>query len=537
MANLLAPSLKSIPRTIEGLSPKKQEKALEAIEGIEGLLTQSQRRDLKVAQQKVEAEKAYKERDKQIKILLKNVNSDGSIFSTRQIKFLRMQNKLTLYYDKYLRQNKFLELAKKGITSFMKSAGDNFFKSLMGLLALAFLGPELLNSLIDMFTSIVLIIFDLIIAIAPTLFRLITRMLFDVLPKAIIRLIDKLFPEIGKRIDQIFKGTMLEGLGESLFGAKGAFTGLFKAIGPLIPILYIGTGLIMKVLPMFTLLKTILGPIVGLFGKLGMLMIRTLLPGLYATILGEGGFAAGLWSLVAPLWAVITPILPFVLAAIALAAALLLLWKYSDKVGAWLDSVPKILEEKFGIFGKILGVFFKILTAPVRFIVWAFTNIKKFGIKEIWKQTKKFGSYISHTLRSAPSRFGAWLKDFFSKGIFGSLSKVFTKAVNWLKEAFLGFGDILGAIIAHPMDFITGDKDYRAKAVKAKHLERLMENEAVSATANAKAFDERLKKTGKDDRYDQILTLKQKEIEQKIRSYSQIQLEFDDTHSSTGASR
>ena len=304
-----------------------------------------------------------------------------------------------------------------------ESASGSFFKIITGLLVAAFAGGEFISSLIDMASNLIIQLIGIVSRHLPKLVKEALHIVTDILPQAFIKVVEGLAPAIGKFFFEMLKDTPLQQLGawlQSAFGPKGDLTEFLKGLAPLIPYI-IGAwtafgaatkifGVLSKLGPLFSILSTVLG---GL-GSILSVVVSTLAPAL-------------------------APLLPIIGVAVAIGAALALIWKYSDQILGFLDNVPKFLEDKLGIFGVILGGIFKTITLPIKIIASLFSMIKKIqskGIvkyfKDAWKNIVKWGKDTWKSIMKSGDEILSNIKN----AIVKSFKKVVDGFLNFFKPFF-----------------------------------------------------------------------------------------------------
>lgn len=96
-------------------------------------------------------------------------------------------------------------------------------------------------------------------------------------------------------------------------------------------------------------------------------------------------FFMGFASIATSIWLVMAPLLPFILAAVALAAAIYLLWKYSDQVSDFFDGLFERFK-KLGTIGKTIVVVLGLIFSPITLVIGAFM-----GLAKLFKSFKKIG--------------------------------------------------------------------------------------------------------------------------------------------------
>jgi len=479
-----------------------------------GYLTESQKESLEAQKKSLEIQEQGRARDEEILKL-----AQRGFISKKQEKYLKLKNKATTYLNKFLVKKKWLQNVGKSLKTMAQNAGSWIMQLLKFIFVMA-LFPGLMTTIINIVTNVVTSIINFITPWIPIIAKRMIKIITETLPNALKTAIGKIFPAIGRMLkawaDELkenspFFGWAVEKVSE-LFGKDGMLTNFFKGLAGLTPF-FIGAGifikLIMKAMPVFTVLNGILGKMGGLLFKLTTKLFPEFTKGLksmrgaFGKFLKEkvfDNFVKGISSLRKKLvekWAdaggikgigktgkkglqkaasgvssflnlivdklkiwgkrliaflipflvaikgfivgtlapIIIPLLPIIAVVGAIIGALVLLWKYADKVYEFLDNVPKFLEEKLGMVGKILGMAFQVITAPLKFIVWLFKTIKKQGFKKtvgiIWKKIKEFGAFIWEKLKGIGSYFK---RLFFS--IFAPVISVFKKVTAFFSDLF-----------------------------------------------------------------------------------------------------
>jgi len=446
-----------------------------------GVNNKNDEEEQKTSEESLELQKKEDIRNEEI---LKLANK--GFIDRAQEKYLKLKNKATVYFNKHLVKKKWLQNIGKSLQTMAQNAGSWIMQLLKFLFVMA-LFPGLLDTIINIFTSVAMFLIKILTKFAPIIIRRMVKIITETLPNALKKAISLIFPAIGRMFeawgkdlakDLPFLGMIVQKIG-TLFGPDGILTNFFKGLAGLTPF-FIGAGIALKVFfkfkPLFTVLNGILGKMGGLLFKLTTKLFPEFTKGLTSMrgVLGKGikegskklgktvfslikkfgiflitaltpifiAIKAFIMGTLAPL---IIPLLPIIAVVGAIIGALVLLWKYADKVYDFLDNVPKFLEEKLGVVGKILGVAFQVITAPLKFIVWLFKTIKKQGFKKtmliIWKKIKEFGAFIWEKLKG----IGRFFKDLFYS-IFAPVINVFKKVAKFFIDIFQPVVDVMGPI-------------------------------------------------------------------------------------------
>lgn len=399
---------------------------------------------------------------------------DRSELGGKKSRFQRIREKLTLHYEKWFIKGKFFKRVADGFKRLIAASASSFMKFLK-LLLLFSVFPGLLDAIINIFINVAVMFVNILAKHIPRIVMTAIRIITEVLPRAWMRIVEAIFPALSRMFYEWARHAtgilkpILEALG-NFFGNKEVQE-FFKGLGKLIPyFIAIWAGL--------ALIGKLAGPIMKLakgavllfkaFSAFGVAMMK-----LFGILKVVGSFLmtgfmklvpllkiAGTWLLSVGkiLFSGLLKALPIVFGAIkgfvtflmanplflvigAIIGGLILLWKFSGKIAKWLDNVPKFLEEKLGVFGKILGTIFKVITAPLRFIVWAFNKIKSGGIKglfkAIWEKILEFGAWIQSKIKKVFQPVIDIFKPFF---------KLLNRLIEPMKPALKAIGKVLGKV-------------------------------------------------------------------------------------------
>lgn len=330
----------------------------------------------------------------------------------------------------------------KNVGNWLKTLAENAGGWLMNLLKLLF----------------VLAIFDPKGVFLKSILNFITKMVVQ-----FINIIIERLPGIIKTMWNIFWDVLVPGfanmgkaIGEAIFGADSILSKIFEAIGGLIPIVVVAMGL-------FTKLSAVL-----------------------ATLGITAGATLG--------WLIAIPV------------ALMVLWKYSEQIMKFLNTFPKFLEKKLGVVGKILGTLFKVITGPLKFIVWVIQIIKKYGFKKLLKMITKFFKELGTKIKNAILGYVSFLLlpfktifNFVTNTIPNAISRIWKEGWSYIKtipERILNmFLDMVGSlgdyisVYLNPKNFIGKTEAQRKAMVEARTIVRQAE-EIAETSGNAKVRKE-----------------------------------------------
>ena len=218
-----------------------------------GYLTTSQRESLEAQKKSLEIQEQGRARDEEILKL-----AQRGFISKKQEKYLKLKNKATTYLNKFLVKKKWLQTVGKSLKTMAQNAGSWIMQLLKFLFVMA-LFPGLLDTIVNIFISVATTFIKILAKHLPRIIGALIKIITVVLPRALIRIIDSLFPIIG----EMFKGwakklekkypffsKVLNWIG-SLFGKNGTLTKFFKSLASLAPV-FIGIGVAIKLIMTLT---------------------------------------------------------------------------------------------------------------------------------------------------------------------------------------------------------------------------------------------------------------------------------------------
>jgi NADH:ubiquinone oxidoreductase subunit 6 (subunit J) len=202
--------------------------------------------------------------------------------------------------------------------------------------------------------------------------------------------------------------------------------------------------------------------------------------------------ASAVWAFIAPILAVALPIL-------AVVGAIALLILYAEELYDFFDAIPQWLEEKLGFVGKILGVIFQVLAAPLQGLFWLIKTVKKFGLANtfaiIWNNIKNLGKYLMEALTNAFWSAINAIKNIGAnawesvKGFGGNAATRVMNALgsfaDWIYDKFLvslkSIGAFFQTLASNPQIFFgLGGKGSLGKAIKINVMKTMAEEQIAS---------------------------------------------------------
>lgn len=219
-----------IPQSIDfnTLNIKKQEEIINKFSDLKNALNEN---DKKLIEEQIKTRKQEKD-------FQKSQTQLNNIIYPRPIE--KIKKKLYLEYDKWIIKGKFFKSLKgifKAIAKMATGAGGWLMDFLEFLFILALLGPKFAASLLNMIVNLIIMLANIIIPMIPGVIKTFMDLIFKIVPPLFKKLVQTIFPMIGKALDEIFKGTMLYGFGQKLFGKDGILTKFFSGIADKIPYL------------------------------------------------------------------------------------------------------------------------------------------------------------------------------------------------------------------------------------------------------------------------------------------------------------
>jgi len=431
-------------------------------------------------QQLNELQETSNEREDQIARLLQL----GGM-TQKQAKYLRIRNKLTLTYHKWLIKNKLFQTISVGLKKMASGAGS-FLMTLIKFLLVATLFPGLLPMLINMFIKIVLAIIKAITPFIPKMVLMFIKIMTETIPDALKKIVSALFPALstmfGTWAGQLeashpLLAKILRGL-QSVFGADGFLT---KFVLKAIPFI-IGLGIASKLMGFTNVMKILGGTIktltVGIW-KFG----KNLLSGYYKRLIQWRVAQVKFWLWQKGMWIkehifkkamiykeialtklqsigqaiytairMIDPIF-LIIAGIVLAIALVVkfrkqiwhffkwVWKIMKKIGKW---IWKFIQPVVNIVKKIASVIWKVLKPLFKFLGKILAPIIRV-MKPVFAGIGKVMAFIWDLLKNTILRAFKGIQNAF-RGILNFFTGVSTfGAIDWIrldkieKDRFLAY--------------------------------------------------------------------------------------------------
>lgn len=211
-----------------------------------GLFSKSEIQNFEIQKEALELQQKAIEKQQQIANLL----SIGEL-SPSQAKYLKIKNKLTTEYQKWIIKRKFFGTLMGSLKDIASNAGG-WLKTLFKFLFVATLFPKLLPMLINLFINILNFVLKYIIKFIPRMVKMFIKIFTEILPKAVIQIVKTIFPTIsimfrdwGRKMEKEFPALSKISKGLSnIFGKDGFLT---KFVLNHIPFI-IGLGIASKLL-------------------------------------------------------------------------------------------------------------------------------------------------------------------------------------------------------------------------------------------------------------------------------------------------
>ena len=232
---------------------ESQKKVLDARLAMGGFLTESQRESVELQKKSLEIQEQGLVRDEEIATLARR-----GFISRKQEKSLRRRNKITTYLNKFLVKKKWLQTVGKSLKTMAQNAGSGIMQLLKFLFVMA-LFPGLMDTIVNIFISVATMFIKILAKHLPRIIGALIKIITVVLPRALIRIIDSLFPIIGemfrgwaKKLEKKypFFADILNWIGD-LFGKNGTLTKFFKSLASLAPV-FVGLGIAIKLIMTLT---------------------------------------------------------------------------------------------------------------------------------------------------------------------------------------------------------------------------------------------------------------------------------------------
>lgn len=467
MAVPLIPTTEITPdeKALEKLSD-----SLDTFKNIETLLTKKEKQQYEILKKLHDETKEFVEREKAIQTML-----DKNLFTPEQAKTAKMRNKITKY--EYKREkNKFWPKMLKGIQTISKGiarmAGNWFTKIIGFLLAMAIFDPKgkMLKSILKFFTGVIVWFVKVLASYLPFLISTMIDLVINVLPGVLVSLVKAIFPAIGKALKTMGDNFIKQG---------------------------------------FPILGKIIKWISKIFGEGGilyefMMMLTKIFPVLLSGFLILGGIVK-LWPVLSAIFTGLKILASFLLAnpIVAVIAGIVIgliaLYKYSDKVVAFFESIFDWFN-KLGSGWKIVISVLTASLAPFIALIYGlakfFSAIKKHGLKKVLKMIGewfvKIGKMIFAHLKKiftgivsvifAPFKLmiktvqllGKKLSILFKPllkvlgSIWDLIKNTILRTMTWVKDSFIKIGDIFSAVSHYgPYDFFVGASPLEKSAMLA----------------------------------------------------------------------
>lgn len=436
---------------------------------------------------------------------------------------VKARNKLTVECDKWIVKNKLIKGVSTGLKGILQGlkglAGGGIGAFIETLFILALLGPKFAASLLRMVVNLIIMLARIIIPMIPGVIKTFIDIAFEVIPPLFLQLVNTIFPMIGEAIDKIFMNSPLVGIGKYLFGEDGVVTKFFRAISGFIPYFLMLIAGIKVVMGIMSIVSAITPIITGLFTaiKIFFFVIK--------------GFA--MFMMANPIVLIITGIV----------LALIAIWKWGDKILAFIEGLPEFLGKKFGVVGRIIGETINIFLTPLKIVIKLIQAFKKGGVSEVWKVIKDMAQavwdgikwigqgiwngilafidiyvgifkwigkvlikaikfYINLVIKviktvfdvfTNPGKYIDKAKEGLTKlgekgsAILGDVRAWFSKTLGevfeWLQDKFYGFGELIGDMVDNP-----GDYFFAKDADVAKREERLQGIKAIRKVKDLSAL-------------------------------------------------
>ena len=350
-------------------------------------------------------------------------------------KYRKTQTKLSKVYDKYIFNNKLIDIVIKGFKGLLDASSGWFFKLLKFLFLIAIFDPKgkFLKSILGFILNMVKWFLDLATQYLPDIISTIIDLVVDIFPPLLEQIINTLadsfynmfYTWAQKFPEESFMRNLLEGIAD-LFGEEGVLVNFLSKIAEYSPYIVAILGAlaaISTISPLFLALKVLLLDIIWpaitlIYGILKLVVVNFVWPiiTLIATILGL------------PAWLVAA----IIAAVIALGTIIYIYWEDIKKFV--LNVIDKIKERIFALWQTIVKLFDKIKKGFIDNIVNPIMNLKNIatntwqGVKEkaketgskIWDKVLSYLDIIQTTLSLFKNKFSdIWnhIKDFFTSGI------------------------------------------------------------------------------------------------------------------------
>lgn len=354
---------------------------------------------------------------------------------------VKMRNKLTIEYDKWIVKNKLIKGVSTGLKGILQglkglaSGGIGAFIETLFILAL--LGPKFAASLLRMVVNLIIMLAKIIIPMIPGVIKTFIDIAFEVIPPLFLQLVNTIFPMIGEAIDKIFMNSPLVGIGKFLFGEDGVVTKFFRAISGFIPYFLMLIAGIKVVMGIMSIVSAITPIITGLFTaiKIFFFVIK--------------GFA--LFMMANPIVLIIAGIVLYLVA----------LWKWGDKILAFIEGLPEFLGQKFGVVGRVIGEAINIISTPLKIVIKLIQAFKKGGVSEVWKVIKDMAQAVWDGIKWIGE--GIWKGIMFYiniyKTIFTWIGKVFMKVIKFYIMAIKKVFTVVFDVFTNPSKYIDKAKE------------------------------------------------------------------------------
>lgn len=361
------------------------------------------------------------------------------ILNPNQVKYQVKKNKLTEHYTKFIIQNKFFQNVLTGIKKIglylMDMAGNWFVKILGFLLLMSILDPDgkMLESILMTLAGIVVWLVSTIIKMLPGIIKIIGKLIFEVFPR-IIKNVAKLFEPI------FGKGSLLYTF----------FHDVLPAIFPYLLLIFIGLGAISKVMgiitpaiPLIKGLGGILSKVFGFLKSFGLFIWKIfgiMFPALQASLVAgfaivKTFFITMMVSIKASLISVLGTIGTFIIPILLIAGALLLIWKFSDKIVGFFESLFDWFK-KLSTGGKILVGVLALILFPLTAVALGI-----YGLAKLFQSIKKIG--FVNTMKAIVN----WFKELGKRfTLLGSIFKLLGGWIDMLLTPFQAIGRLYNNI-------------------------------------------------------------------------------------------
>jgi hypothetical protein len=466
--------------------------------------------------QKKQAEQIKIERDNQILAIQREKREKEN--ESKEKNRITLRDRIYKQYDKWIVKGAFFKKLGTSLTNISKGianfAKNNWFTMLMGLLMIMLFDPEgkFLLSILDFIISMALMLINVIAKYIPKLIQTAIFIITKVLPEALRRIVSALFPAIGK---------MFTDWAEMLKKDYPVISWIFETIGNAFK-------------------KD------GAIYKFGMWLANNIVP----IAIGIGLVQAAIWAYTIAMkmqsiaaWlavpaniALASTIMIWVGAILVLIGIFYLIYKYSDKITLFFESLWNWFKN-LGIVGKILLIPLLLIIAPlIKFglliygLAKLFSSFKKIGIANTFKA---LGTGIANIASSAKDWFASTSVGKAVGGAVSTVKEYGGKAIDWVMQKLSSFatwlskfldvlkdiGQWFSIISSDPINFFLGRLNKTAMkkyleyqsaiegkvsfspAEKEKLYKEGKTTEAVAVmegTASLKQFEEYLKQQDKD---------------------------------------